>query len=150
MNGSGKWHDYDKTKDLIRKASDRLCEEYGLSVVEERREYKPVRWVDENGKRRAYEPTIRKSKLIDSHTSASHNSYAMIQTKIKRSKLGEVSFRARTRADIDDALKSASSYTELIQLLSKRGYKIKLEKKKRGMAKVRFFFFARWRTADKG
>jgi hypothetical protein len=129
MDGTGKWHDCDKTKDLIRKASDRLCEEYGLSVVEERREYKPIHWVENNGKRRSYEPTARKSKLIDSHVSASHNSPDMIQAKIERSKSREVSFKAMIRADINDALKSASSYTELLQLLSKRGYKINSKRK---------------------
>jgi len=135
MDGSGKWHDCDETKDLIRKASDRLCKEYGLSVITENQEYKPIHYTDKAGRKRSYEPTARKEKLKETYTSSGQNSYSMAGKKITSAKKKDDSFTARIRADIDTALKSAMSYAELLQILNRQGYKINAKKKDGGWLK---------------
>jgi len=55
MDGSGKWHDCDENVNRTREVSDRLCEEYGLSVINEHRQYKPMHWTGKDGQRRTYE-----------------------------------------------------------------------------------------------
>lgn len=63
-NLDGKKYNYDHAAyDKIRECSDRLCDEYGLSVLEHTRERKLVRFKDKNGKVRYYEPTERKKNL---------------------------------------------------------------------------------------
>jgi len=129
MDGSGKWHDCDETKNLIRKASDRLCNEYGLTVITESQEYKPIHYTDKDGRKRSYEPTYRKEKLKETHTSSGQNSYSMAGKKISVSIKKEASFTGKIKSDIDNALNSVSSYTELLQSLGKQGYKINSKKK---------------------
>ena len=129
MDGSGKWNDCDKTKDAIRKVSDRLCEEYGLSVLDEHRDYKPIHWKDKNGRSRSYEPSERKEKLRKDRISTEHNSFDLIQKKINRSLKKDQSFTESIKRDIDDTVKIASSYDNMIQLLIKKGYTIQSKKK---------------------
>ena len=129
MDGSGKWHDCDETKDKIRKISDRLCEEYGLSVIERHREYKPIHWSDKNGRNRSYEPSERKDKLREAQVSSDQNSFDMIQKKINHSLEKDDTFTEIIKRDIDNAVKSAASYENMIQLLSQKGYTIRAKKK---------------------
>ena len=129
MDGSKKWNDCDKTKDNIRKISDRLCEEYGLSVIEWGRDYKPIHWKDKDGKRRTYEPSARKQKLRESHISSDQNSYDMIGKKIEHSSAKNLTFTEIVKKDIDDAVNRADTYDELLQLLRSRGYKVRAKKK---------------------
>jgi len=49
----------------IRNVSDRLCEEYGLSVLDKTRNVNLVKYTDVNGIDRYYEPTERKNNLIN-------------------------------------------------------------------------------------
>jgi len=129
MDGSGKWNDCDKTKNAIRSISDRLCEEYGLSVIDEHREFKPIHWKDKNGKQRTYEPSKRKEKLREDSISSGQNSFDMIQKKINRSLKREQSLTALIKSDIDEAVKKAVSYDNMLQLLAKKGYTINSKKK---------------------
>lgn len=45
-----KWNDCHETKRLIRNVSDRLCKEYGLSVLEHTRDMKLIKYKDTDGK----------------------------------------------------------------------------------------------------
>ena len=53
-----------ETYNRIRSVSDRLCDEYGLSVLENTREQKLIKWEDKDGVTRYYEPTDRKNELL--------------------------------------------------------------------------------------
>ena len=129
MDGSGKWNDCDKTKDAIRKVSDRLCEEYGLSIINEHRDYKPIHWKDKSGRPRTYEPSKRKEKLRGERISSDQNSFDMIQKKIDRSLKKERTFTEIIKNDIDDAVKKADSYENMIKSLIKKGYTIRSRKR---------------------
>ena len=129
MDGSGKYNDCDATLNKIRSVSDRLCEEYGLSVIDAHRDYKPIHWKDKSGRQRTYEPSKRKEKLREDHISSDRNSFDMIQKKITRSLKKDQTFTEIVKKDIDDAVKIADSYDNMIQLLIQKGYTIRAKKK---------------------
>lgn len=130
-----RYNDCDETMALLRKASDRISEKYGLRILESTREYKPIHWIDENGKHHSYEPTKRKSDLIDKKIngelvgdiSSYQNSHRYEFDKIKKETLREI-----IKRDIDSALVTAESYNHLLDILRNQyGYKIN-DKKKNG------------------
>ena len=59
MDGK-KYNDNIKAKNLIRKVSDELCNEYGLHVLEDTKEMKLIKYKDADGNLHYYEPTDRK------------------------------------------------------------------------------------------
>jgi len=124
-DGSGKWNDCDKTKDAIRKASDRLCEEYGLSVIEAHRDYKPIHWVDKNGRNRSFEPSERKLKMRESGDKFDDSPLV----KYDRFEKKKSTLTEKIKSDIDSAVASANSYDNLIQILQKQGYVVKSKRK---------------------
>lgn len=130
-----KWNKCNTTYRQIRKVSDRLCDEYGLSVLEHTREMSLIRYKDESGKLHFYEPTDRKNELIrkreageistdDVRSFRNTPSYEVSENK-------KADNRSEIKADIDTILPSCRSYEELISRLRELGYIVK-DKKKNG------------------
>lgn len=145
-----KWHDCHATKRMIRKVSDALCREYGLSVLESTKDMKLVSYKDAEGKTHYYEPTDRKNELINKRRNGEIstddvNSYrnTAAYEPIAEEQLNN---RETVKRDIDNLLPHCLSYEELLIRLREMGYKIK-DKKKNGdwLAHVSF----RPPTADK-
>jgi len=134
-NDGKKWNDCRRTKREIRRVSDDLCEEYGLSVLEHTRDMKLVRYKDKDGKTRYYEPTDRKNKSIRRRdageiTPDDVNSYrnTLQFEKMQEKKKNNCS---EIKADIDAVLPSCRSYEELLERLRDLGYRIR-DKRKNG------------------
>jgi len=130
----GKYNDCHSTYRAIRRTSDRLCKEYGLSVLENTKEMKLIKYTDANGKTRYYEPTERKDKIIserkvmgvegsvgDFKNTSSYDYYA---DKKENN-------RDMVKSDIDMFLPTVRSYDELLDRLREIGYVIN-DKKKNG------------------
>lgn len=134
-NDGRKWDDCHRTKRLIREVSDRLCEEYGLNVLEHTRDMKLLKYKDENGVIRYYEPTDRKNRLIQMRedgeiTPDDVNSYRnTVPYDEKEHRL--MTNRDEVKKDIDTLLPSCRSYDELLMRLRELGYVIN-DKKKNG------------------
>lgn len=150
-NNGKKWHNHNAMYQHIREVSDRLCEEYGLSVLLETKKQRLVKWVDDNGKTHYYEPTARKNEMIRQRESGEISgdnvgsyrntvSYEMSENRKEFNK--EI-----VRRDIDKFLPVADSYEHLLQMLRQIGYKVK-DKKKNGEWLQHIVFTPP--TADKG
>lgn len=146
-----KWHQHNAAYRHIREVSDRLCEEYGLSVLRDTQKQKLIRWEDENGQVHFYEPTERKNELIRQRDSGElttddvgsyRNTIAYDKTVSK-----EETNREIVRQDIDRLLPVATSYEHLLEMLRQIGYTIK-DKKKNGDWLKHIVFQPP--TADKG
>ena len=150
LNGR-KWDQCNKNYQRIRECSDRLCDEYGLSVIEHTRQQKLIKWEDSEGKTRYFEPTDRKIEMIRKREAGELstddvNSYrntipyeaavAKKQTNIEMVKQA-----------IDSKLPYATSYDHLLAMLREMGYQIK-DKKKNGQWREHITFQPP--TADKG
>ncbi|MCL2321808.1 MAG: relaxase/mobilization nuclease domain-containing protein [Oscillospiraceae bacterium] len=133
VNGR-KWNDDLNSKRLIRRASDKLCEEYGLNVLYETQDMKVCKYKDKNGITRFFEPTDRKINLAkerqldeiigDVNDYRNTKSYAdYVETKLKREDI--------IKNDIDKILPIVISYDDLLDRLKDIGYKIN-DKKKNG------------------
>jgi hypothetical protein len=122
-NSWGKKHNNCNSKyKSMRAASDRLCDEYKLSVIERTREYKLVRWVDEKGDAHYYEPTDRKNKIREGEYSNA-NDYR----NSKSYNVGELykkTNREVIKSDIDKLIPSVTSYEDLLDTLRGVGYEI--------------------------
>ena len=146
-----KWHQHNAAYRHIREVSDRLCEEYGLSVLRDTQKQKLIRWEDENGQVHFYEPTERKNELIRQRDSGElttddvgsyRNTIAYDKTVSK-----EETNREIVRQDIDRLLPVATSYEHLLEMLRQIGYTVK-DKKKNGDWLKHIVFQPP--TADKG
>lgn len=146
-----KWHQHNAAYRHIREVSDRLCEEYGLSVLRDTQKQKLIRWEDENGQVHYYEPTERKNELIRQRDSGElttddvgsyRNTIAYDKTISK-----EETNREIVRQDIDRLLPVATSYEHLLEMLRQIGYTIKDKNKNGGWLKHIVF---QPPTADKG
>lgn len=134
-NEGKKWNDCHKTKRLIRNVSDRLCEEYGLSVLEHTRDMKLISYKDKDGVTRYYEPTDRKNDLIRKReagevTTDDVGSYRNTPPYEETQKR-KTDNRSEIKADIDAVLPSCRNYDELLERLRELGYVIR-DKKKNG------------------
>jgi hypothetical protein len=115
----------------LREASDRLCEEYGLSVLHATRKFRLVAYRDKEGTLRYYEPTARKSMImrkcrqVDSSTAVADFG----------SKEQALTSHETTRRDIDALLPSVKSYNELLVRLRDMGYAINAKKANGGWLK---------------
>lgn len=132
----GKKYSDDKTSyRAIRTTSDRLCDEYGLSVIEHTRKQKLIQWRDEDGKLHFYEPTDRKNEMIRKRqagelTTDDVGSYRNtvpyeVATEKKLSNVETV------KRAIDSLLPYATSYEHLLMMMRERGFAVK-DKKKNG------------------
>jgi len=121
-----KYNDCNETKRKIRNVSDRLCEEYGLNVLDETRDFKVKTWVDKNGKVRFFEPTKRKTMIRqDEYSDASdyRNTKAyLIGENYKKTN------RETIKSDINKLLNESTSYENLLSLLRGIGYEIRDKK----------------------
>ena len=134
MNGQ-KWNQCNRAYQHIREVSDRLCEEYGLSVLRDTQKQKLVKYKDENGQTRYYEPTERKNELIAQRDAGEistddigsyRNTIPYEQGEHKKETNYEI-----IKRDIDRLLPVANSYEHLLQMLRQIGYTIN-DKKKNG------------------
>lgn len=129
-----RYNDCDSTYAELRKTSDRICEKYGLDILNGTREYKPIHWTDKDGNRHSYEPTKRKNDLIEKRkngeispddVSSYRNSmqYQFSQNEKKTQK-------DIIANDIRTYLPLANSYEHLLAMLRENlGYAIKDKKK---------------------
>lgn len=148
----GKKYNYDHNAyQKIRSASDRLCEEYGLSVLEHTRERKMTQWKDEDGVTHFFEPTDRKIEMIRKREAGELNTddvnsyrntlpYEVSEAK-KQTNVQTV------KQAIDSNLPYATSYEHLLLMLREMGFAVK-DKKKNGEWLSHITFTPP--TADKG
>lgn len=130
-----KWNNCNTTYKNIRKVSDRLCEEYGLNVLENTKDVKLIKWKDNEGNTRYFEPTVRKIDLIKKRERGeladddvgSYRHYPSYAVEVER----KISNGEIIKNDIDALLPSATSYEYLLDKLREIGYEIK-DKKKNG------------------
>lgn len=128
-----KWNQCNKNYQLIRESSDRLCDEYGLSVIEDKRKQKLIKWTDEKGNTRYYEPSDRKNELIQKRqkgeistddVNSFRNTLSYEISEAKKQTNAEIVKRV-----IDTQLPHATSYEHLLAMMREMGFKIKAKKK---------------------
>lgn len=129
-----KWNQHNAAYQKLRNVSDRLCEEYGLSVLNDTRKQKLIKYKDKKGNIHYYEPTERKNKLLRQRNSEGKNydvgnyrntmSYEISENK-------KETMREIIRQDIDRFIPVSHSYEHLLEMLKQIGYKIN-DKKKNG------------------
>lgn len=134
LNGK-KWNNCNKNYRWIRNISDRLCEEYGLNILEHTKDMKLIKYQDSNGVTRFYEPTDRKNEIIrkreENQTySDDVNSYRHTE-EYKKWKEKKLTNREIVKRDIDRLIPESFSYDNLLFLLREYGYTVK-DKKKNG------------------
>lgn len=134
-----KWHQHNAVYRYIREVSDRLCEEYGLSVLRDTKKQKLIKWIDDNGRVHYYEPTDRKNELLRQKESGeitkddigSYRNTIPYEQVLNR----EETNRKIVKQDIDQLLPVATSYEHLLEMLRQIGYIIKDKKKNGGWQK---------------
>lgn len=129
-----KWNQHNAAYQKLRNVSDRLCEEYGLSVLNDTRKQKLIKYKDKKGNIHYYEPTERKNKLLRQRNSKAKNydvgnyrntmSYEISENK-------KETMREIIRQDIDRFIPVSNSYEHLLEMLKQIGYKIN-DKKRNG------------------
>lgn len=131
----GKWNQCNAAYRHVREVSDRLCEEYGLSVLRDTKKQKLLKWTDKDGQVHYYEPTERKNELLQQRESGEisvddvgsyRNTFPYEQTLSK-----EETNREIIRQDIDRLLPVATTYEHLLEMLRQIGYIVN-DKKKNG------------------
>ena len=135
-NTGHKWYNNHASTRKIREVSDRLCEKYGLSVIEETRNMNLVKYTDKDGRTRYFEPTDRKMELIRKRkagelTTDDINSYRNSST-YKEEQQKKITNRDIIKLDIDNVLPTCRSYEELLERLRDLGYRIRDKKKDGG------------------
>lgn len=129
-----RYNDCDSTMAELRKCSDRICEKYGLEILEGTRDYKPIHWTDENGKHHSFEPTQRKRDMIEKRkngeiSSDDISSYRNFE-QYEKSNIEKLTQREIIKRDIDTFLPMATDYEHLLAMLRENlGYTIKDKKK---------------------
>lgn len=113
----------------IRKISDKLCDEYGLEVLEATRDMKIVKGKTQDGKTVYYEPTDRKNQIVEGEF-ANKNEYRNTE-QYKQSQKYAMSHIEELKKDIDRLLPYSVSYEDLLQQLQNVGYEIR-DKTKNG------------------
>lgn len=130
-----KWHQHNAAYRHVREVSDRLCEEYGLSVLMDTRKQKLLKWTDEQGQVHYYEPTPRKNKLIAKREAGeiTTDDVGSYRNTIPYEKVisKEKSNRDTVKKDIDRLLPFAKSYEHLVEMLRNIGYVVN-DKRKNG------------------
>ena len=131
----GKWNNCNTSYRNIRSVSDRLCDEYGLKVLDKTREQKLITYKDADGKPRRFEPTDRKIELIRKREAGEISkddagSYRNTSGYEQAAGL-KGSNRDDIKRDIDALLPEVKTYDELIYRLREIGYTVN-DKKKNG------------------
>lgn len=133
-DSEGRKLNYDEAfTNSLRAVSDRLCEEYGLSVLDNTRIMKLSSYKDKGGKIHRVEMTDRKKTIIEEREQgfastddigSYRNSDAYKESeRSRRTNIKDI------RDDIDMLLPTVSSYEDLISQMRKLGYVIKDRKK---------------------
>jgi len=123
-----KYNDCHSTYRAIRRVSDRLCKEYGLSILMKTQEMKLIKYKGANGKVRYYEPTERKNNLITERESGGVGDYRNSPAFDVYNERKENN-RDIVKSDIDVFIPSVRSYDELLDRLRDIGYIINGKKK---------------------
>lgn len=118
-SGQKYYDNKDSYYNQVRKISDRLCDEYGLKVLEDTREGVLIFYKDKEGKTRAFEPTKRKSEL-DHYDS--RYSQADVWEKDLRRRKNRV---AKIITDMDTVIPLSHDFEDFLQKMRNMGYKIK-------------------------
>lgn len=129
-----RYHDCDSTYAELRKISDRICKKYGLNILDETREYKPIHWKDEKGNRHSFEPTSRKIALMEKRKDGQISPDDI--SSYRNSLQYQISWNEKSTQkdiivdDIKTYLPLANSYEHLLAMLRENlGYAIKDKKK---------------------
>ena len=115
-----KYNDCDKTYANIRKVSDRLCEEYGLQVIENGREYSRY---EKNHR------TVNGSNEF--HKASDYRNY----DSFKNEKIKDDSIANVLRNDIDNVIKISKNIEEFVSKLNELGWEVKYKNKSGGYLK---------------
>lgn len=125
-----KWNDCHETKRLIRRASDRLCKEYGLGVLEKTQDMRLKKYRDKNGKIRYFEVTDRKIEKLKERQEKEvfdigdyRNTEAYQECQKERLTNIEI-----VKNDIDRFLPVSEDYEDLLRKLRGIHYEIKDKK----------------------
>ena len=113
-----RWHDCHATKRQTRAVSDRLCKEYGLSVLEDTQNVRLTKRKDKDGLTRYFEPTDRKVQIIHQRAEqkATQDSVHIYRhtSQYKQQQQNVNSNREQIKHYIDMILPSVSSYDDLL------------------------------------
>lgn len=101
----------------VRKISDKLCEKYGLKVLENTREGTFVFYKDNRGNTRYFEPTERKRRNFN-------NAYAQMEVW-KQEHIYKKIKRDEIKNDMDIIIKISNSYEDFVQKMRNIGYEVK-------------------------
>ena len=110
---------YDTYFNGIRKISDRLCDEYGLKVLEDTRNGTLVFYKDKEGKTRAFEPTKRKS---ESEHFDSRYAQADVWNNDMHRRKNRVS---KIVTDMETVIPISNDFEDFLQKMRNMGYRIK-------------------------
>ena len=134
LNGK-KWHQCNRNYQLIREESDRLCEKYGLKVLDQTKQQHLMKY-DVDGKEHYFEPTDRKVQMLSMREKGILDRGADVSSyrntnQYHNQKNAFKSERDIVRKDIDELLPISASFDDLVQRMRSAGYIIK-DKKKNG------------------
>lgn len=134
-----KWNQCNRAYRHAREVSDRLCDEYGVGVLEATRKQKLVQWTDKDGGIHYYEPTDRKNEKIRERAEGEisrddvgsyRNTYRYDESENRRLTNREV-----VKRDIDTFIPVAESFGDMLRRMREAGYTISDRKKDGGWLK---------------
>jgi len=115
-----KFYDQLKTIDEIRKVSDAICEKYELEVLESTRNFQYIKYKDDMGRTKFFEPTERKRDIKEGYYS-NKNDYRN-QSQYKGTSKQQESHIDVLKADIEESIQKVKRYEELLDVLRNKGY----------------------------
>jgi len=133
-----KWNNDNSNYRRIREASDKLCDEYKISVLENTRKVNLVSYIDHEGKKRFYEPTERKDEIIRERTKSGgvKNIDDYRRTVTHQNKVNKKEFdREVIKSDMDRLIPISFDYNDLLSRLQQEGYTIRAKSKGGGWLK---------------
>lgn len=125
-NTGNKYYDTLKSYKKMRNISDRLCEEYGLPVLEHTKDFRLAKYKDAEGNIRYFEPTDRKGKIREGEY-ADASDYRNTQAYSEGETLKRTN-REVIKSDIDTILPTVRTYDALLEKLGEIGYEVKSKK----------------------
>ena len=123
LDGTGKYRLTTAETRRLREVSDRLCEEYGLHVLEKTRDMRLCYYKDADGNKRWFEPTERKSQ-IEKGEYSNKTDYRNYEA-YERTKDFEESHRKIVRRDIDRFIPLSRNLNHLMEHLRGIGYQVR-------------------------
>lgn len=128
-----KLNDCNALVNQIREVSDRLCEEYGLRVLEETRTMKLSTYKDKDGNTHKVEMTDRKKGIVEDREegftySDDVNSYRHSEAYAEKEQTKKTNAQ-EIREDIDMLIPKVKSYEQLLDGMRELGYTVKDRRK---------------------